>query len=77
MTDTVGREKRSEIMSRARSRDTRPELVVRRIAHRLGFRFRRHRNIRNLRLLVEPCWRLGPLPSSFTVTHELAMSIGA
>lgn len=29
-------------MSRIRKRDTRPELVVRRLAHRLGFRFRLH-----------------------------------
>ncbi len=43
MTDTVDREKRSEIMSRVGSRDTKPELVVRRIAHGLGFRFRLHR----------------------------------
>jgi len=43
MTDTVDRKKRSEIMSRVRSRDTKPELVVRRIAHGLGFRYRLHR----------------------------------
>ncbi|MDE2783394.1 MAG: very short patch repair endonuclease [Gemmatimonadota bacterium] len=43
MTDTVDREKRSEIMSRVRSRDTKPELIVRRIAHGLGYRFRLHR----------------------------------
>ena len=43
MTDIVDREKRSEIMSRIRGRDTGPEMTVRRIAHRLGFRFRLHR----------------------------------
>ena len=43
MTDTVDRKKRSEIMSRIRSRDTKPEIAVRRIAHGLGFRFRLHR----------------------------------
>ena len=43
MTDTVDSQKRSEIMSRIRARDTKPELIVRRIAHRLGFRFRLHR----------------------------------
>ena len=43
MTDTVDPAKRSEIMSRIRSRDTKPEMIVRRIAHRLGFRFRLHR----------------------------------
>ncbi len=30
-------------MSRVRSRDTRPEMIVRRIAHGLGFRYRLHR----------------------------------
>lgn len=30
-------------MSRIRSRDTSPELAVRRLAHRLGYRFRLHR----------------------------------
>lgn len=30
-------------MARVRSRDTGPELVVRKIAHRLGFRYRLHR----------------------------------
>jgi len=33
---------RSAMMSRIRSRDTRPELVVRSIVHRLGYRFRLH-----------------------------------
>ena len=42
-TDIVDRNKRSEMMSRIRARDTKPELIVRRIAHRLGFRFRLHR----------------------------------
>lgn len=32
--------KRSEVMSRIRSRDTQPELVVRRGLHALGFRYR-------------------------------------
>ena len=43
MTDIFDPEKRSEIMSRIRGRDTKPELIVRRIAHALGFRFRLHR----------------------------------
>ena len=43
MTDIVDSQKRSEMMSRIRGRDTKPELVVRRIAHRLGYRFRLHR----------------------------------
>ena len=43
MTDIVDSQKRSEMMSRIRGRDTKPELIARRIAHRLGFRFRVHR----------------------------------
>ena len=43
MTDIVDPDKRSEIMSRIRGRDTEPEMIVRRIAHGLGFRFRLHR----------------------------------
>lgn len=43
MTDIFGPEKRSEIMSHIGGRDTKPELVVRRIAHGLGFRFRLYR----------------------------------
>ncbi len=30
-------------MSRVRGKDTKPEMVVRRLAHRLGYRFRLHR----------------------------------
>lgn len=33
---------RSAIMSRIRSKDTKPEMLVRRELHRLGFRFRLH-----------------------------------
>ncbi len=43
MTDIVNAAKRSEIMSRIKGRNTKPELIVRRIAHGLGFRFRLHR----------------------------------
>ncbi len=42
MVDTVNRQRRSEIMSRIGPRDTVPELAVRRVAHRMGFRFRLH-----------------------------------
>lgn len=44
--DTLTVEQRSERMSRVRGRDTKPELLVRRVAHALGYRFRLHR--RNL-----------------------------
>ena len=43
MIDIVDNKRRSEIMARIRSRDTAPELAVRRIAHRMGLRFRLHR----------------------------------
>lgn len=41
--DIVSREKRSEMMANIGSRNTRPELAVRRAAHQLGLRFRLHR----------------------------------
>ena len=43
MTDIVDTKCRSEMMARIRGRDTAPELAVRRIAHRMGLRFRLHR----------------------------------
>ena len=39
MADVFSPEKRSEVMSRIRGRDTKPELLVRSIVHRLGYRF--------------------------------------
>lgn len=39
MADTFSREKRSWVMSRIRSKDTKPEILVRSILHRLGYRF--------------------------------------
>lgn len=41
--DTITPAKRSALMSRIRSKNTRPELAVRSILHRLGYRFRLHR----------------------------------
>ena len=35
--------RRSQMMARIQGRDTVPEMIVRRTAHRLGFRFRLHR----------------------------------
>lgn len=46
MTDSLSAAQRSELMSRIRAKDTRPELAVRRLLHRMGFRFRLH--VRNL-----------------------------
>jgi DNA mismatch endonuclease (patch repair protein) len=40
--DTVDAAKRSEIMRRVRGRDTGPEMIVRRLTHSLGFRYRLH-----------------------------------
>lgn len=40
--DTRSSEQRSRIMRSVKSRDTGPELIVRRLVHRLGFRFRTH-----------------------------------
>ncbi|HBO44932.1 MAG TPA: very short patch repair endonuclease [Planctomycetaceae bacterium] len=42
MTDTLTPKHRSEQMSRVRSRDTAPELAVRRFLHSCGFRYRLH-----------------------------------
>jgi DNA mismatch endonuclease (patch repair protein) len=41
--DVYGKKKRSEIMARVKGRDTGPELLVRAIVHRLGYRFRLYR----------------------------------
>lgn len=41
--DKISPERRSENMRRIRSTDTKPELVVRSLLHKLGYRFRLHR----------------------------------
>lgn len=41
--DKITPERRSANMARIRSAHTKPEMVVRRLAHKLGFRFRLHR----------------------------------
>lgn len=43
MTDVFTRQKRSHIMSLVKGSNTKPELLVRSVLHRLGFRFRLHR----------------------------------
>lgn len=43
MTDVHTKEQRRRNMQAIRNRDTKPEIAVRQIAHRLGFRFRLHR----------------------------------
>ena len=44
--DTITKEERSEIMSRVKSKNSRPEIFVRSFLHRSGFRFRIH--VKNL-----------------------------
>jgi len=46
MADVFSKEKRSWIMSRVKGRDSKPEILVRSLVHRMGYRFRIHR--RNL-----------------------------
>lgn len=43
MPDIIDTHQRSNLMSRIRSRDTAPEIAVRRTAHAIGLRFRLHR----------------------------------
>ena len=45
MSDTLTPEKRSELMSRIRSKNTKPEIRVRSILHSMGYRFRLHGNL--------------------------------
>lgn len=42
MTDSLSPEKRSDVMSRVGSKDTKPELLIRKSLHALGFRYRLH-----------------------------------
>ncbi|WP_373325794.1 very short patch repair endonuclease [Sporomusa paucivorans] len=41
--DIWSREKRSEVMAKIKSKDTKPEKAVRSLLHRMGYRFRIHR----------------------------------
>ena len=42
MADRLSKRERSKVMSRVRNKDTRPELEVRSLLHRAGYRFRLH-----------------------------------
>jgi DNA mismatch endonuclease, patch repair protein len=42
MADTLSKDRRSWNMSRIRARDTKPELRLRSLLHRMGYRFRLH-----------------------------------
>lgn len=67
MTDRISESKRSWNMSRIRGKDTKPEIAVRSMLHRMGYRFRLHRNdlpgrpdivlpSRNTVILVHGCY---------------------
>jgi len=74
MTDTLSPAERSEQMARVRSRDTKPEVTVRKFLHAAGLRYRLHRRIegtrpdivfptRRLVLFVHGCmWHQHPNP---------------
>lgn len=42
MTDVLTQRERSRVMSRIRGKDTKPEMLVRRLVHSLGYRYRLH-----------------------------------
>ncbi|MBZ5583390.1 MAG: DNA mismatch endonuclease Vsr [Acidobacteriia bacterium] len=42
--DTFSRDERSAIMRRVQARDTKPEMLVRSLVHRMGLRFSAHRS---------------------------------
>lgn len=46
MTDHIDNERRSENMRRIRSKDTKPELLIRKALHKQGYRYRLH--VKNL-----------------------------
>ena len=59
MTDTYSKKRRSEIMGCIVSRDTRPEVRVRSVLHRMGFRFRLCRkDLPGKPDIVLPKWRV-------------------
>ena len=43
MTDRYTAAQRSRVMSKVHGRDTKPEMVVRRLTHSMGYRYRLHR----------------------------------
>jgi DNA mismatch endonuclease (patch repair protein) len=55
MIDILTPRERSERMSRIRGKDTKPEMIVRRLAHGMGYRYRLHsRNLPGIPDLVFP-----------------------
>jgi DNA mismatch endonuclease (patch repair protein) len=58
MADIVDQKTRSRMMSGIRSRDTKPEIQLRRSLHRSGFRFRLHRKeLQGSPDIVLPRWK--------------------
>lgn len=43
MTDIISKERRSWNMSRIKGKNTQPELIVRSVLHKMGYRFRLHK----------------------------------
>jgi DNA mismatch endonuclease (patch repair protein) len=59
MADMYSKKRRSEIMASIASRDTKPELRVRSVLHRMGFRFRLHnKELPGKPDIVLPKWRI-------------------
>lgn len=42
MADTISSEERSAVMSRVKSKNSRPEVALRKLVHSMGYRFRLH-----------------------------------
>jgi DNA mismatch endonuclease, patch repair protein len=58
MADIVSPEKRSEMMSGIQGKNTKPEITVRRLLHKLGYRFSLHRkDLPGCPDIVLPKWR--------------------
>ena len=58
MSDNVTAELRSAIMRRIRSKDTKPELLVRQFLHRCGLRYRLYANLPGSPDLIFPKYRV-------------------
>lgn len=43
MVDRLDSDRRSQLMQKVKGKDTKPEMIVRSLLHRLGYRFRLHR----------------------------------
>jgi DNA mismatch endonuclease, patch repair protein len=60
--DRISPAQRSKLMASVRSTNTRPELAVRRVLHRLGYRFRLHSNdLPGKPDVILPKWRVAVL----------------